>query len=195
MKHARNFTDLEYEKETAHVVHIDENGHLFMTDSILGVLAKNACPDNPNRTITLDGKLSKVPVFNYSQFFGFEITETLELDVKEILLLTQALEAVKNVEGTTHVGAFRFYTEDDQYKIFYKGIEFTSTYHLMAKKSNQSEVNINFDVSRLTKAFKLLKDLGVQTCNMQFTDKFRPCYFSSVDESIRVVVMPCRTSG
>ncbi|UED81928.1 hypothetical protein FH508_0008540 [Lysinibacillus sp. CD3-6] len=193
MKHAKHFTNLEHLKETAHVVHIDENGHLFMTDSIIGVLAKNVCPDNPNRTITLDGKPSKVPVLNYSKFFGYEITETLELDVKEMLLLTQGLEAVKKVEGTSPLGAFRFETEGDQYKIFYQGIEFISTYHLMDKKPNQSDVDIRFDVSLLTKAFKLLKDLGIQTCKMQFSSSMRPCYFTSIDERVRVVVMPCRS--
>lgn len=193
MKHAKHFTNLDHLKETAHVVHIDAEGHLFMTDSIIGVLAKNVCPDNPYRTIKLDGKPSKVPVFKYSQFFGYEITETLELDVKEMLLLTQALEAVKKIEGASPLGAFRFETEEDRYKIFYQGIEFTSTYDLMDREPNQVAFNIRFDVSLLTKAFKLLKDLGVDKCLMQFSSAVRPCYFSSVDESVRVVVMPCRS--
>ncbi|MFJ7647739.1 hypothetical protein ACIQ1H_09325 [Lysinibacillus sp. NPDC097279] len=193
MKHAKHFTNLEHLKASAHVVHIDENGHLFMTDSIIGVLAKDVCPENPIRTIALDGKPSKVPVFKYSQFFGYEIVETIELDVKEMLLLTQGLEAVKKVEGASSLGAIRFEIEDDQYKIFYQGIEFTSTYDLMDKKPNQNEVNIRFDVSLLTKAFKLLKDLGIQTCNIQFVNSMRPCYFSSDDERVRIVVMPCRS--
>lgn len=193
MKHAKHFTNLEHPVEVSHVVHIDGNGHLFMTNAISVVLVKNVCPDEPNRTITLDNKPSKVLVYDYLKFFNSEITETLELDVKEMLLLTQALEAVKRVEGESPQGAFRFETVDDQYKIFYQGIEFTSTYHLMDKKPNKSEINIHFDVSLLAKAFKLLKDLGLQTCNMQFTGKHRPCYFSSADESVRVAVLPCRT--
>ncbi|MFE3573922.1 hypothetical protein [Lysinibacillus sp. NPDC059133] len=193
MKHAKHFTNLDHPREASRVVHIDENGHLFMTNAITAVLIINVSPEEPNHTITLEGKTSKVPVYDYKRFFNDEISETLELDVKEMLLLTQALEAVKRVEGESPLGAFRFETEGDQYKIFYRGIEFTSTYHLMDKKPNQSEVNIHFDVSLLAKTFKLLKDLGLQTCNMQFTGKFRPCYFSSVDDSVRVAVLPCRT--
>ncbi|MEB2279693.1 hypothetical protein LAV73_06720 [Lysinibacillus xylanilyticus] len=193
MKHAKHFTNLEHEKDVCHVVHIDSDGNVFMTNAISAVLVKNVCPDDPNRTITLDNKPSKVPVYEYSKFFTSAITETLELDVKEMLLLTQALEAVKKVEGESPQGAFRFETVDDQYKIFYQGIEFTSTYHLLDKQPNQTEVNIHFDVSLLTKTFKLLKDLGLQNCNMQFIGKHRPCYFSSDDESVRVVVLPCRT--
>lgn len=193
MKHAKHFTNLEHEKDVCHVVHIDSDGNVFMTNAISAVLVKNVCPDEPNRTITLDNKPSKLPVYDYSKFFNSEITETLELDVKEMLLLTQALEAVKKVEGGSPQGAFRFETVDDQYKIFYQGIEFTSTYHLMEKQPNQSGVNIHFDVSLLTKTFKLLKDLGLQACKMQFTGKFRPCYFSSANELIQVAVLPCRT--
>ncbi|MGE7129187.1 hypothetical protein [Lysinibacillus xylanilyticus] len=193
MKHAKHFTNLDHPREASHVVHIDENGHLFMTNAITAVLIKNVSPKEPNRTITLDGKPSKVPVYDYKRFFNYEISETLELDVKEMLLLTQALEAVKKVEGESPLGAFRFETEGDQYKIFYQGIEFTSTYHLMDKHLNQVAFNIRFDVTLLTKAFKLLNDLGIQTCNMQFTGSMRPCFFSSKDESIRVAVMPCRS--
>ncbi|MGE7946502.1 hypothetical protein [Lysinibacillus sp. NPDC093688] len=193
MKHSKHFTNLEHEKDVCHVVHIDPEGNAFMTNAISAVLVKNVCPDEPNRTITLDNKPSKLPVYEYSKFFNSEITETLELDVKEMLLLTQALEAVKKVEGESPLGAFRFETEGNQYKIFYRGIEFTSTYHLMDKNLNQNEVNIHFDVSLLAKTFKLLKDLGLQSCKMQFTGKHRVCYFSSVDESVRVVVLPCRT--
>jgi hypothetical protein len=193
MKHAKHFTSLEHEKDSCHVVHIDENGHLFMTNAITAVLVQNVYPNEPNRTITLDRKPSTVPVYDYKRFFNYEISETLELDVKEMLLLTQALEAVKKVEGESPLGAFRFETEGDQYKIFYQGIEFTSTYHLMVKQPNQCEVNIHFDVSLLAKTFKLLKDLGLQSCKMQFTGKLRPCYFSSDDESVRVVVLPCRS--
>lgn len=192
MKHAKHFTNLEHEKDVSHVVHIDSDGNVFMTNAISAVLVKSVSPEEPSRTITLDGKPSKVPVYDYKRFFNYEISETLELDVKEMLLLTQALEAVKKVEGESPLGAFRFETEGDQYKIFYQGIEFTSTYHLMNKKSNQAEVNIHFDVSLLTKTFKLLKDLGLQTCNMQFTGKHRPCFFSSKDESIKITVLPCR---
>ncbi|MEY9976551.1 hypothetical protein [Lysinibacillus sp. RC79] len=177
MKHAKYFTNLEHPVEASHVVHIDENGHLFMTNATTAVLVKNASPEERNCTITLDGKPSKVPVYEYSKFFNYEISETLELDVKEMLLLTQALEAVKKVEGESPLGTFRFETEGDQYKIFYQGIEFTSTYHLMDKKPNQSEVNIHFDVSLLAKTFKLLKDLGLQSCKMQFTGRHRPCFF------------------
>ncbi|MFJ6264391.1 hypothetical protein ACIQGW_05125 [Lysinibacillus xylanilyticus] len=193
MKHAKHFTNLDHPREASHVVHIDENGHLFMTNAITAVLIKNVSPEEPSRTITLDGKLSKVPVYDYKKFFNYETSETLKLDVKEMLLLTQALEAVKKVEGESPLGAFRFETEGDQYKIFYRGIEFTSTYHLMDKKPDQVAFNIHFDVSLLTKAFKLLKDLGIQTCNMQFTGSTRPCYFSSDDDSIQVSVLPCRT--
>ncbi|MGE7092562.1 hypothetical protein ACQKII_14175 [Lysinibacillus sp. NPDC048646] len=193
LKHAKNFTDLDAEKDACHVVHIDAEGNLFMTSAVTAVLANNVCPNEPNRTITINGKPSNVPVYEYSKFFNFEITETLELDVKEMLLLTQALEAVKKVEGASPLGVFRFETEGDQYKIYYQGIEFTSTYHLMGKGPNQSEVNIHFDVSLLAKTFKLLNDLGLLSCKMQFTDKMHPCYFSSNDEAVKVAMMPCRT--
>lgn len=193
LKHSKHFTNLEHEKDICHVVHIDESGHLFMTNAITAVLVQNVCPNKPNRTITLAGKSSKVPVYNYSKFFNYEVIETLELDVKEMLLLTQALEAVKKVEGQSPLGTFRFETEGDQYKIFYQGNEFISTYHLMDMKPNQVAFKIHFDVSILAKTFKLLKDLGLQSCKMQFTGSMRPCYFSSVDESIRVTVLPCRT--
>lgn len=194
MKHAKYFTDLEHKKDACHVVHIDESGHLFMTDSVVAVLAKNLCSDEPNRTIALDGTLSKVPVYsNYSKFFNSEIKETIELDVKEMLLLTQALEAVKKVEEQSPLGAFRFGTVGDQYKIFYKGIQFASTYHLMDKAPHQNDVTIHFDISLLTKTFKLLKDLGLQTCLMQYSGKLNPCYFSSKDELVKLVVLPCRS--
>lgn len=194
MKHAKNFTNQEHEKkEITGCVHFYENGRVFMTNSIVAVLARNAHKSNESYTTDLDGKHTEYEVYkSYERFFRESSEHIIIVDVKELLNTTQAFQALGKIIGNKRdkLTANSFYLTVEDKKAIAKYDCENVQGNTTLNDNYDEEFTVKIATENAIKALKLLKDLKIETCAIGIDGKLSPVIFADPFSSIEIIVLP-----
>lgn len=196
MKHAKHFTKQDHENGAAKVVHLYEDGRLFMTDGVTAVVAHNVNPEKETYTLDINGSRSDADPYKniFERFFPGNAETIARLNVAEMLAWTQALEAIdKYNTNSLTVGQLRMESRDGKLYAYYCGENATSQHEIADCKV---EFERYFTIALLSKSMKLLKDLKYKECLLRARTNagFTPIVLVPEDEAVQILILPCRSN-
>lgn len=192
MKHAKHFTSKK-EKGVSDLIHFYENGDLFMTDAHVAVYAHNVNPDTKSYTTRTDWSTTDIePYSSYMKFYPNNSPFITEINVSEMLIWAQALEAVNNISNLSEkdlIAQLRLTVEDGKLIGYYRGKNVKSKHEITVC---ENEFERYFTLNLITKSMRLLKDLKYETCLLYAKDStVTPVLLVSPDWRIEILILPC----
>lgn len=185
--------------EVTKVMHVDNEGSVFMTDSFKAIDIKHAveAADIPH-TLDASGKVSTIPFYkSKAKFFdSSNCVASTVLTVDEIYRMVQAFQAISALDDSEQkqLGNFRLTVSENEVIATYRGVNVQSKYFLGQCEGENTEVTLT--AGYVADVLKALKDLQYQEFKLLLhKSSLRPIHLETNDGNVRAVVLPVRVYG
>ena len=202
LKHAKHFTDTS-KSGPAQVIHFYSDGSLFMSDSIIAVLASNIHTDGDHTRTSANqkcnGQLLQHSRMNALIGYADEVESTsfinCNIDVDELLAFTDGVNTASKFDGESTNKDLALIQIDmdevDGLVCSHRGVDFRAYYKDDSEKV-ESKKGAIVNGHKLTTVLKLFKQLGYEDVKLLIRDTFRPIEIRSYDAKIRSIILPIK---